>query len=183
MGSSSHPRPRVAGTHLHHHVRRQRLARARSGGSGCHRRCRGARAGQVTLRIGSRSVWLRARYGGDGESGVHNGETETKRRRRSPRGRDRAERGRVTRGASDTSGWVSRATCVRRDPSPLGRRPRPASRPTCRVELHRLLRSSSVGSVPPFVNSVTFATSCSRPPQLLGSRSDDPDLRIGSAVR
>ena len=51
---------------------------------------------------------------------------------------------------------------------------RPSSRPTRRVELHssspfvlRCLRSS-------VVNSVAFATSRSRPPQLLGSRSDDP---------
>ena len=53
-------------------------------------------------------------------------QTETKRRRR---GRDRAERGRVTRAVTDTSGWGSWGHLCPSRPSPLGRRPRPASRP------------------------------------------------------
>ena len=118
-------------------------------------------------------------YGGDGESGVHNGETEpTEDERRrgcsstrrvgrdAGRGRRRAARGRDGRKwPSDTKPLAPAR------PSSLDRAPRGHARGAASSPFRlRSLRCS-------VVNSVVFATSCSRPPQLLGSRSD---LRPGT---
>ena len=73
---------------------------------------------------------------------------------------------RVARVATDASGPRYPPTCARRAPrhSTALRAVTPAGAESSPFRL-RSLRSS-------VVNSVAFATSCSRPPQLLGSRSD-----------
>ena len=114
----------------------------------------------------------RARYGGDGESGVY---------KRS----NGANGGRTEKGMSFDSAWWGVTPAAGRRPSDEGsRRAQVAHAPThLRSARPLVTRPRSARSRPrraassPFrlrslrcsvVNSVTFATSCSRPPQLLG---------------
>ena len=127
----------------------------------------GALRGRAMPCGGAGSLWLRARYGGDGERGVHNGGTEPTgdERRRGcgstrPVGRD-AGRGPASewRGvATGASGPQPPPTCARRAPrhSTALRAVTPAAAASSPFRL-RSLRFS-------VVSSVVFATSCSRPP-------------------